>query len=189
VCPNLALMTYQTEAFFADLPIFALEGGELVGRGVVPFHVSQPHQIAVLTDFCNECGNCVTACPTSGKPYEDKPRLYLNEEEFGAQATNAFTVRSSGELVTVLGRFDGETHQLSINGSVAYAGPDIEAVFDNSFDLLSATPTDGAEDRERISLEPAAVMYSLWKGLATSMPELPTATTTGTRIPAAIRSS
>ncbi len=189
VCPNLALMTYQTEAFSADVPVFTLEGGELVGRGAVPFRVNQPHQIAVLTDFCNECGNCVTACPTSGKPYEDKPRLYLNEDEFAAETSNAFMVHRSGDLATVLGKFAGETHQLSINGSLAYAGPDIEAVFDGSLDLLSATPTDAAEDRERISLEPAAVMYALWKGLAASMPELPTATTTGTRIPAPSLSS
>ena len=32
----------------------------------------------MLTDFCNECGNCVTFCPTSGEPYRDKPRLYLD---------------------------------------------------------------------------------------------------------------
>jgi putative selenate reductase len=74
VCPNMALMTYQTERFSAELPSFLFENGTLVETGPMAFDVDQPYQIAVLTDFCNECGNCITACPTSGKPYEDKPR-------------------------------------------------------------------------------------------------------------------
>ncbi len=65
------------------------------------------------TDFCNECGNCVTACPTSGEPYRDKPRLYLDRADFEAQADNAFMLLDDGAIE---GRFGGETHRLSMNG-------------------------------------------------------------------------
>ncbi|MGI9610535.1 MAG: putative selenate reductase subunit YgfK, partial [Acidimicrobiia bacterium] len=77
VCPNAALMTYEIEPVRYELP----DG---------TFVADQGPQIAVLTDFCNECGNCVTVCPTSGEPFVDKPRLYLNRDEFEAEDDNAF---------------------------------------------------------------------------------------------------
>ncbi len=184
VCPNMALMTYRTEAFAAEVPRYTVEAGGLVEAGTVAVRVDQPYQIAVLTDFCNECGNCVTACPTAGKPYRDKPRLYLNSEEFAAEDDNAFMVRRDGDTVVVHGRFGGETHTISINGSIEYASPAVTASFDGSFELVSAAPGDGASDGESVSLEAAATMYALWRGLDTSMPEIPTATDTGTRLPA-----
>ncbi len=182
VCPNLALMTYQTEPFSSDLPVYAVEGGALVESGRKAFVVEQAYQIAVLTDFCNECGNCVTACPTSGKPYKDKPRLYLNQAEFDAEDTNAFMVRSDGDATVVSARFDGTTHMLSINGMVEYVGPMVTARFDESFAVVSASPGDFAQDGDAVSLEPAATMYALWRGLHASMPEVPVATTSGTRV-------
>ena len=184
VCPNMALMTYKTEAFAADLPSFTVEDGVLVEQGRTAFSVDQPYQIAVLSDFCNECGNCVTACPTSGKPYLDKPRLYLNQAEFDAESSNAFMVRRNGGDVVVTARFEGETHQLSINGSVEYTSPALSASFDESFSLLSATPGNGVSDGDAVSVEAAATMFALWTGLEGSMPEVPVAGEGGTRLAA-----
>jgi putative selenate reductase len=184
VCPNIALMTYETEPFAVNLPAYALASGALVETSTVAFRMDQPYQIAVLTDFCNECGNCVTACPTSGKPFEDKPRLYLNNAEFEGQQDNAFMVNRDGETVTVSARFEGETHQLSMNGSIEYRSPAVTATFDGAFNLEAAAPGDEAVESAEISLEPAAVMFALWNGLEGSMPELPYASEQGTRIPA-----
>ena len=183
MCPNIALMTYRTGGIDADLPVFSMVDGALAESRLEAFRVDQPYQIAVLTDFCNECGNCVTACPTSGTPYTDKPRLYLDEEEFLDQDANAFMVRADGGAVTVLGRFDGATHRLFVNGSIEYHGPTVTATFDDAFEFVSAEGTAAGTEGE-IRLVPAAVMYTLWKGLAESMPELPMSTTAGTRIPA-----
>jgi putative selenate reductase len=182
VCPNLALMTYESDTFAWDLPTFSVDGRALVETGNVAFRVDQPYQIVVLTDFCNECGNCVTACPTSGKPYEDKPRLYLNQAEFDGQASNAFMVKREGDEVTISARFDDETHSLSINGTVEYVSPLVKASFDEAFNLLSASAGDAVSDADEISLEAAATMFALWKGLDTSMPEIPVASNGGTRI-------
>ncbi len=182
VCPNLALMTYQSDTFAWDLPTFTVDDRALVETGKVAFRVDQPYQIVVLTDFCNECGNCVTACPTSGRPYEDKPRLYLNQAEFDGQASNAFMVRREGDEVTISARFDDETHSLSINGTVEYVSPMVKASFDDAFNLLSASPGEAVSDADEISLESAATMFALWKGLDTSMPEIPLASDGGTRI-------
>ena len=146
------------------------------------YRAEQALQIAVLTDFCNECGNCVTACPTSGKPYEDKPRLYLNREEFDAEASNAFMLERDGDTAIVLSRFEGETHRMSINGSVEYSSPAVSATFDGSFALESATPGASLSDGDAVSLTPAATMFAVWKGLDQSMPQLPVAAVGGTRI-------
>jgi NADPH-dependent glutamate synthase beta subunit-like oxidoreductase len=181
VCPNIALMTYRTAGLSADLPVFSMHDGGLAQTRLEAFRIDQPYQIAVLTDLCNECGNCVTACPTSGTPYTDKPRLYLDEDEFLDQDANAFMVYDGTDTVTVLGRFAGDTHRLSINGSIDYHAPSITATFDDAFEFVSAEGTEVGVDGE-ISLAPAAVMFALWKGLHESMPELPTVTAGGTRI-------
>lgn len=193
VCPNMALMTYTTEAFVAELPSYAVKDGVLVEEGSTTTRVDQPYQIAVLTDFCNECGNCITACPTSGVPFTDKPRLYLDQAEFDAESSNAFMVRRDGDDVHVSARFDGETHQLSINGlsfngtfngTVEYSSPSVSASFDESFGLLSVSPGRSVSDGDEVSLAAAATMFALWKGLDTSMPELPMMSDGGTRLAA-----
>jgi len=178
----MALMTYSTEPFAANVPSFLVEDGTLVEQGRMPFRVDQAYQIAVLSDFCNECGNCVTACPTSGKPSQDKPRLYLNREEFDAEASNAFMMKQDGDTAVVLSRFDGETHQMSINGSVEYSAPFVTATFDDSFELVSATPGDSLSDGDAVSLTAAATMFAVWKGLDQSMPQIPVAGIAGTKI-------
>jgi len=93
VCPNLALQTIQVE------PSEALQ-------------VRQAYQIVVLADLCNECGNCTTFCPTSGEPYRDKPRLYVDREEFAAQRDNAFMVFSDPWAME--GRWAGVTRRIEL---------------------------------------------------------------------------
>ena len=131
VCPNVALMTYETAPVRAALPVLAVSNGALVADGSTSFVADQRLQVAVLTDFCNECGNCVTACPTSGKPYVDKPRLYLDRADFEAQASNAFMLVGDG---TIEGRFDGATHrvQRGEDGPLEYTTPGFRALLDRS---------------------------------------------------------
>ncbi|NNC40235.1 MAG: FAD-dependent oxidoreductase [Acidimicrobiia bacterium] len=180
VCPNMALMTYEMEPFRTTLPSLAAAGGRLVAGDVSPYVADQQFQIAVLTDFCNECGNCVTACPTSGTPYVDKPRFYLDREDFEAQKTNAFMLFEDGSIAS---RVDGETHRLSVNGAVEYQAPEFEARLEaGSLSVLEATPAREATDGESFSLEPAADMFVLLKGLAGSMAHLPAVAAAGTRI-------
>ena len=120
VCPNLALFTYQT-----DLR-------------------AQPYQVAVLADLCNECGNCTTFCPTSGAPYRDKPRLYLNREDFEAQQDNAFRVLRDDDHWAMEARWDGSTEHIELN-----------------------------EKQEPVDSRHAA-MVTILKGVQQSMPFLPT---------------
>ena len=185
VCPNMALMTYEMTPVRAALPILGLADGAVVATGTTPFVVDQPLQIAVLTDFCNECGTCVTACPTSGRPFVDKPRLYLDRADYEAQTSNAFMLLGGGMMDA---RFDGATHRIAItsaaagDGRIAYTAPGFRAILDrDTFGLLEATLT-GASSADQLSLEPAAVMATLLQGVTGSLPHIPTAAAGGSRV-------
>ncbi len=78
LCPNLALQSYDTESVKYDL--------QKITMGIIEpdsvFEISQNQQIIHIADWCNQCGNCETFCPSSGAPYKEKPRLYLNKTYF-----------------------------------------------------------------------------------------------------------
>jgi hypothetical protein len=111
-------------------------------------------------------------------PYRDKPRLYLNRDDFEAEKANAFMM--FGDAV-IEARVDGETHRVEVNGHVEYQTPSFTAKLDaETLELIEAAPTDAAPDGEVLSLEPAAVMYTLLKGVGASMPHIPTMAEAGT---------
>ena len=130
-----------------------------------------------MTDFCNECGNCTTFCPTSGEPYRDKARLYLNREDFEAEKDNAFMLIRDSETPgteVIEARWNGETHRLEINGDLRYTSPAFSARLKaEDFSLLTAQAGDSVQDGQVLSLEPCASMYVVLTGLSESMPHLP----------------
>jgi putative selenate reductase len=71
VCPNRANLAYAMAPFRLDLPLLVQRGGRLVPEGTRPFAVEQAVQTLNIADFCNECGNCTTFCPSAGAPYKD----------------------------------------------------------------------------------------------------------------------
>ncbi len=179
VCPNMALLTYEVQPTHAELPSLTVANGAIAAGMPARFAVEQRLQVAVLTDLCNECGNCVTACPTSGEPYRDKARLYLDRADFEAQESNAFRILDGGAME---GRFGGRTHRIDVDGQIAYTAPSFRAVLDiDTLDMVEATPTS-AIDGDVLSLEPAAVMATLLRGLRASMPHLPASVQGGTRL-------
>jgi putative selenate reductase len=180
----MALMTYESDPFRAALPELRVDGAALVAGERHAYRADQTLQIAVLTDFCNECGNCTTACPTSGDPYRDKPRLYVDRADFEAEQDNAFMAFADGAIE---GRWNGETHRLSVNGAVEYTSPSLTARLDvETFALLEAKASDGTVDGQALSLDPAADLFVLLRGLGASMPHLPLVADepgAGTRVP------
>ena len=175
VCPNLALLTYEAPPVRVDVPVLVPGGGTLVPSGTRPFVVAQRFQVAVLTDLCNECGTCVTACPTAGRPYVDKPRLDVDAADFAAECDNAFRILGDGAID---GRFGGETHRLERrtgDGAWDYQAPGLRALLDpTTFEVLAVEAEGPFEAFER-SLHPAAVMASLLTGITVSAVHLPTA--------------
>ncbi|MBU1342410.1 MAG: putative selenate reductase subunit YgfK [Proteobacteria bacterium] len=82
VCPNRANISYTVAPFKAQTFKAVCENGNIQIETVGTFTVSQSHQVINMGDFCNECGNCTTFCPTSGSPYLEKPKFYLSMAEF-----------------------------------------------------------------------------------------------------------
>jgi len=77
-------------------------------------------QYLVLSELCNECGNCLTFCPENGDPAVIKPRLYLDESRFAAAEGPRFLLDlgsgepggSAGLTVTAGGGADDEVPRL-----------------------------------------------------------------------------
>jgi putative selenate reductase len=82
VCPNRANVFYTIEPFEVKLQKAVNDNGEIkiVDDGI--FKIEQKYQVLNIDDFCNECGNCATFCPTSGAPYKNKPKVCLTEKSF-----------------------------------------------------------------------------------------------------------
>jgi putative selenate reductase len=103
VCPNLALFGYQHEPFKAQL-----SGTDAT------FEITQAPQILHIADWCNQCGNCGTFCPTKGAPYQEKPHFHLTRESFNKDVEGYFLVKSASEL-TLLYKNNNEMHSLTEN--------------------------------------------------------------------------
>ncbi len=58
------------------------------------FSFREKHQLAILAEWCNDCGNCETFCPDIGAPNRVKPRLFIHEDDWRADAPrDAFLIR------------------------------------------------------------------------------------------------
>ena len=63
-----------------------------------------PYQVLHIDAYCNECGNCATFCPHSGRPYKDKFTLFSLPEDFDNSDNSGFI--ADGNLVKI--RLDGK---------------------------------------------------------------------------------
>ncbi|MFZ4401526.1 MAG: 4Fe-4S dicluster domain-containing protein, partial [Bacteroidales bacterium] len=82
VCPNFANYAYQIIPQSIHLPkAVATEKGVILEEYKI-YEVKQSTQIINIADFCNECGNCETFCPTSGAPFKEKPHFHLSLKSF-----------------------------------------------------------------------------------------------------------
>lgn len=174
VCPNRAIFTYRTQPDLLSVPRLRLEGGAAVADGSAPFRIAQGPQVAVLADLCNECGNCVTFCPTAGRPWRDKPRLYLDRTDFDNEQDNAFMLLRRGAARRLEARFSGRTHSLWLGGELHYASPVLRLVLDaTTLELRSAITTGPLTENEVPDPIHLATMITLLRALTESMPELP----------------
>ncbi len=119
VCPNRANRAYLVPPLAIELPSFVVEGGRAVPKGTTTLAVEQGVQIVNIGDACNECGNCVTFCPTSGAPWREKPKFWLDPQGFAEAKGDAFRMTRSGGAVVLEARIAGRTHRLERHASLA----------------------------------------------------------------------
>jgi putative selenate reductase len=167
VCPNRANQMYGVRPRRVELPTFVVQGGALVVDGTRAFAITQPYQIVNLADFCNECGNCTTFCPTAGAPYRDKPRVYLDKLAFGAAGHDAFFLERTSAGMRVEARVGGLLHALELDKEQAvYRGAGVVVVLDAaSWAFVEAEPTQALADDTTIDLTLAATMMVLVEAL------------------------
>ncbi|HMO05376.1 MAG TPA: FAD-dependent oxidoreductase [Kiritimatiellia bacterium] len=175
VCPNLALFTYDLDPLEVTLPTGFVKAGRWMTTGGTTIAIRQPHQVAVLADFCNECGNCTTFCPSAGRPYRDKPRLYRTAHEFEQQSDNAFMmVRLPNADREIRGRYQGTTHRLLLGSVFRYTTPLIEAAWSERWELLAIAGRDPQQaDAITVDLAPVVELAAIALGLRESMPFFP----------------
>ena len=82
VCPNLANQQYEIEPVAYDMQKIVLQNGEYNIVNDKKYSVTQKYQVYNIADWCNECGNCNTICPTKDAPYINKPKLHLSQQSF-----------------------------------------------------------------------------------------------------------
>ncbi|MCF6239994.1 MAG: putative selenate reductase subunit YgfK [Bacteroidales bacterium] len=77
VCPNTAFHSFEISPFKQKMFKIMPDGSFIEDK---IFEIKQNLQILHIADWCNQCGNCDTFCPTSGAPYKEKPHLYLDKK-------------------------------------------------------------------------------------------------------------
>jgi len=102
VCPNLANFSYKIQPFTYRLQKARRdEAGNTLFEEDTIFSVDQAFQVLNIRDLCNECGNCTTFCPSSGKPYLDKPGLSLSLESFNRETEGFYLSRLPGKDILI----------------------------------------------------------------------------------------
>jgi putative selenate reductase len=175
VCPNRANYTYHVAAGILKLPVLSCRNGSLAITGEVPFQIGQSRQIIHLHDLCNDCGNCATFCVHAGEPFREKPRLFLNRNDFEKENENAFHLERKETGYILARRENGAESRLEIRNDRA------EIIFENEMVRVVFSGADfkiGAMElkklfRGNLSLVEAAEMYVIANGVAATAGFLP----------------
>jgi len=112
VCPNRANVSYQLpkkDYHLKDIIIDQMKHS--LGVDYI-FSITQENQVFNIGDFCNECGNCNTFCPTGGRPYQDKPKIYLSRRSFQEAGANAFYFEEEKSARTLFVKTSSENYKL-----------------------------------------------------------------------------
>ncbi len=153
VCPNIANLYFETEPFTFQYPLISMNENEWEIAAQKEFSVIQKYQIFNIKDFCNECGNCDTFCPTAGAPYKVKPKFCLTKTAFENEDNVYFF-----ENEKLLFKHDGTTHSIGINDdTIEYQHKNLTFIFDKEFNLVSLDGRD--EALNSFDLKIAAEMY------------------------------
>lgn len=134
VCPNLANQYFETKPFKIKYPSIEIVKDELEIKGWNTYVVNQRYQIININDFCNECGNCESFCPTSGAPYKVKPKFALSEESFKEMSSGYFFKGDSLFYKEKMNISELKTE----NERILYSDSDFDFEFDLKFNPIKS---------------------------------------------------
>lgn len=167
VCPNRANYTFRMPPVRWTVPVLHASDGRLRLAGSEDFRIVQSRQIVHVAEFCNECDNCQTFCVHHGRPYADKPRLFLDDDRFAAEADNAFRI----EHRTIHRRENGKSSRLTVlNDEMLYEDAVVRLRLTSDWRIIEMEAQ--APFAGRMSLAPAAEMAILFGEISRSLPFL-----------------
>lgn len=153
VCPNIANIYYEIEPFSIRYPVISFDDGkwEVIDNKKISF--TQKHQIFNIKDFCNECGNCDTFCPTSGAPYKVKPKFCLTKTSFDKE-DNVYYLEND----VLFFKQNGLQQTVELKDDyIIYEDAETKIKFDKNFELINVVRT--SDSREAIDTKRIAEMY------------------------------
>jgi putative selenate reductase len=160
VCPNFSNVSFDIEP--TELPVWeaTLNGDDYKVEKIDTFIIKQRNQIFNIGDFCNECGNCDTFCPTNGAPYKTKPHFYLTEDSFYCEETGYYLSDNFLKFKTN-GRIESLTYS---NNGLTYETDEVVASFsEDDFSLIDIKTK--SDTIQKINFKQAVEMYFLLKNL------------------------
>ena len=168
VCPNRANFPYEIAPMSATLPRLNVSSGSCQPQADEVIEILQKRQILHLDELCNECGNCATFCVHAGKPYREKPRLFLDRSGYAQEEDNAFFFKDS----ELLQRVNGAEYKLQhADTGWIYESPEVRVQLDQDLGFVSAdAKCNAASD---LSLRPAVEMICLANALMSGTISLP----------------
>ena len=119
-----------------------------------------------MNDFCNECGDCETFCVHEGQPFREKPRLFLNADDFANETVNAFHIDGD----TIRRREGGRESCLIVNGNLVYENDNVLVTMTHGFEVQDVVVKHAFEGA--LSLKDAAEMAVIYKGIKETLPQL-----------------
>ncbi len=164
VCPNLANYSYETKPVKYKLKKAVRKNSKIIFEDDETFSIKQKYQVLNIGDWCNECGNCTTFCPTKGAPYKDKPKFYLTEKSFN-EYENGYFIKKENSRLTLIHKINNENKILSLmNNTYFYETKNIIAKFDkkNNFKLIDVKFKNN--NLRKVSFKEAAEMSILLDG-------------------------
>lgn len=140
VCPNRANYGYEVEPFQYNMMKAVRKGDSYELLEDKPFKIDQRFQILNIGDFCNECGNCTTFCPTEGAPYKEKPKFYLNIKSFNDVAEGYYFSKLKDKAVLIYKETGGIRTMENTDGKWLYETDHVKVYFeDKTFKPLDVT--------------------------------------------------
>lgn len=135
VCPNRANIAFTIEPITIPRYRVTFSAGRPSATKIESSQTyRQRPQIINIDDFCNECGNCTTFCPTNGAPFQTKPNFHLTRATFDVVRDGYYLGDD-----TLLAWYDGQQHELHLDDAVLiYRTNAIQATFDaTDFHLIT----------------------------------------------------
>jgi putative selenate reductase len=152
VCPNRANAGYSLTPFRKQMSKIVVKNGEYTIERDKDFVIEQVYQILNIADYCNECGNCTTFCPTSGRPFADKPNIALCEESFNSLEKGFW---NKGDHI--LYRMNNMVYRLEpVQNGYVYSSPKFRVQLDENFTVKNVELM--GQRSGDISLHPAVDM-------------------------------